>query len=111
MDMDDRQYAMQRDGILVGVAGFSLLSGMHFSPYFDPVYILLRPFTPTLIVSSPLLTFYFTSLFISVIAVVLAGIPAALYERLRGERHTSVVSLLIWLAGVLVSALPVLGVG
>jgi len=107
--MDDRQYALQRDGILVGIAGFSLLAGMHFSPYFDPVYILLRPFTPTWIVSSPLLTFYFTSLFIAVTTVILAGILAAIYERVRGLSDSSVASLLIWLGGVLVITLPVLG--
>lgn len=104
----DRENALRQDGILVGIAGFSLLAGMHSSPYFDPVYVLLRPFTPTLIVSSPLLTFYFTSLFISVFAVIFAGIPAALFERATGRQESDVWSLGIWLAGVLLLSLPVL---
>lgn len=107
-NQQDRQGIMQQDALLVGIAGFSLLCGMHFSPYFDPAYILLRPFTPTFIVSSPLLTFYFTSLFVSLFAVIVAGVPAALYERFSGQRQTNLTSLLIWLGGVLLLALPTL---
>jgi hypothetical protein len=104
----ERETMMQRDGILVGIAGFSLINGMHVSPLFDPVYILLRPFTPTLIVSSPLLTFYFTSLFISIMSVALAGVPAALFERLTGRKESDTNSMLIWLAFVLLFAIPAL---
>lgn len=104
----ERETLMQRDGILVGIAGFSLVNGMHVSPWFDPVYILMRPFTPTLIVSSPLLTFYFTSLFISVMSVALAGVPAAIFERMTGRKESDTTSLLIWLAGVLLLAIPAL---
>ncbi|MCA1952707.1 MAG: hypothetical protein LDL25_02525 [Hyphomicrobiales bacterium] len=104
----ERETLLRRDGFLVGIAGFSLLNGMHFSPYFDAAYILLRPFTPTLIVSSPILTFYFTSLFLSVTSLIIAGIPAALFERMTGRRESDAVSLGIWLAGVLLLALPVL---
>lgn len=104
----ERETLMQRDGILVGIAGFSLVNGMHVSPWFDPVYILMRPFTPTLIVSSPLLTFYFTSLFISVMSVALAGVPAAIFERMTGRKESDTTSLLIWLAFVLLFAIPAL---
>ncbi|MCZ8259657.1 MAG: hypothetical protein O9333_05960 [Beijerinckiaceae bacterium] len=104
----ERETMMQRDGILVGIAGFSLVNGMHVSPWFDPIYILLRPFTPTLIVSSPLLTFYFTSLFISVMSVALAAVPAALFERLTGRKESDTTSMLIWLAFVLLFAIPAL---
>jgi hypothetical protein len=104
----ERETLMQRDGILVGIAGFSLVNGMHVSPWFDPVYILLRPFTPTLIVSSPLLTFYFTSLFLAVMSVALAGVPAAIFERVTGRRESDTTSLLIWLGFVLLFAIPAL---
>jgi hypothetical protein len=104
----ERETLMQRDGILVGIAGFSLVNGMHVSPWFDPVYILLRPFTPTLIVSSPLLTFYFTSLFLGVMSVALAGVPAAIFERMTGRKESDTTSLLIWLAFVLMLAIPAL---
>lgn len=103
-----REALMQRDGILVGIAGFSLVNGMHVSPWFDPVYILLRPFTPTLIVSSPILTFYFTSLFLAVMSVAIAGIPAAIFERSTGRTESDTTSLLVWLAGVLILAIPAL---
>ena len=44
--------------------------------------------------------FYFSSLMVSTGTIILAGIPAALYERFRGLKEDSnVVSLWIWLAG------------
>jgi hypothetical protein len=42
--------------------------------------------------------------------VIVAGIPAALYERYRGLKEDSdVVSLWIWLAGTALLALPAMG--
>lgn len=103
---DDREKLMQRDVLLVAIAACSLLSGMHFSPWFDPIFFLLRPFIVGFTFGSPLVTLYVTSLFISILAVVLAGVPAAIYERAFGGRSTSATSLLIWLAGTLLLAIP-----
>lgn len=104
-DMKDRQETMQRDVLLVVAAGASLLNGMHFSPLFDPVLFLLRPFVAS-ILASPLVLFYFTSIFISVMTLLLAGIPAAIYERVRGHSESSPVSIGIWLVATLLLALP-----
>ncbi len=57
---DDREDILRRDGLTIGIAGMSLLNGMHFSAYFDPVFILMKQFAPGFFISSPLLIFYFT---------------------------------------------------
>ena len=44
MDQDDRERLLKQDVLLVATAGLSLVNGMHFSPWFDPVSILLKPF-------------------------------------------------------------------
>ena len=36
---DDREKLIRQDGLLIGIAGASLLSGMHFSPFFDPAFV------------------------------------------------------------------------
>ena len=96
---DDRETLIRQDGLLIGIAGASLLSGMHFSPLFDPAFVLVKfLIAPAFFISSPLLLFYFTSLLVSVSCLIVAGVPAALYERVLGRRTSSVVSLLIWLA-------------
>ncbi len=106
-DGDDRDRLVRQDGLLVGIAGFSLLAGMHFSPYFDPAFILVKfLLAPAFFVSSPILLYYFTSLFVSVACLILAGVPAAIFERATGRRNSDALSLGIWLAGVIILALP-----
>jgi hypothetical protein len=106
-DGDDRDRLVRQDGLLVGIAGFSLLAGMHFSPYFDPAFILVKfLLAPAFFLSSPILLFYFTSLFVSVACLIIAGVPAAVFERVTGRRNSDARSLGIWLAGVIILALP-----
>lgn len=105
-ELERREGMMQRDVLLVATVGASLLNGMHFSPVFDPAAILLKPFVAAMI-SSPLLLYYLTSMFISIVTLLIAGIPAALYERANGFKDSPPMSLGIWLAGVLaLVALP-----
>ncbi len=106
--MEQREDLVRRDGLLVGIAGLSLLCGMHFSPYFDPAFLLVKFFGPAFFVGSPLLLFYFTSLLVSVTALILAGVPAAIFERMTGRTRSDAVSLGIWLGGLVLLAIPVL---
>ncbi len=104
-DLKARQDTMQRDVLLVATAGLSLANGMHFSPLFDPVLFLLRPFVAP-VLASPLVLFYMTSLLISVLTLAIAGVPAALYERVRGQAESSPVSIGIWLVATILVGLP-----
>jgi hypothetical protein len=108
-DLDQRETLLKRDGMLIGIAGLSLLNGMHFSPLFDPAFVLFRVFAPGFFLNSPLLLFYFTSLLLSLAALVIAGIPAALFERFTGRRESDTVSLGVWLgASAVIAALTLL---
>ncbi len=105
---DEREALLRKDGVYIGIAGLSVLNGMHFSAYFDPVFILMRQFAPGFFITSPLLIFYFTSLFISAITLAIGGIPAAIYERSKGLDDSSFASLWIWFGGVALLTLPTL---
>lgn len=107
-DMQDRQNLMQRDVMLMVIAGLSLVNGMHFSPYFDPAFLLLRPFAAGFFVTSPLVLLYLTSLFVSILTVAVGGVPAAVIERLRGYETSTPGTLMIWAAGVAVVTAPTL---
>ncbi len=104
-ELERREVTMQRDVLLVATVGASLLNGMHFSPLFDPVLFLLKPFVASMI-ASPLLLFYFTSLFISLVTLLVAGIPAAAYERVKGQKESSPMSIGIWLCVAMLLSLP-----
>jgi hypothetical protein len=59
---------------------------------------------------SETLIFYVSSLMLATATIILAGIPAAIYERFVGARDDSTtVSLWIWLAGTALLALPAMG--
>jgi hypothetical protein len=100
-DMDQREVQMKRDVMMVATAGLSLVNGMHFSPWFDPVAILMKPFIAGTFFSTPLVFLYLVSIFISAMTLLLAGVPAALFERWKGLKETSPTSLYIWFAGTL----------
>lgn len=105
-EMDKREQLLRQDGYFLGIATLSLLNGMDFSPYFEPGMVLMRPLLFSFSISSPLLIFYFTSLFLALASVVIGGVPAAIYERVTGRQTSDGTSLLIWMIGVGVIALP-----
>jgi hypothetical protein len=106
-DIQDRAEIMRRDAFVFGIVGFGAVNGMHFSPYFDPAFILLKPFIQvTFFTSSPIIIFYFTSLVVATLCIMIAGVPAAIYERVRGLKRSNAISFGIWFAGVALITLP-----
>lgn len=104
-DLLEREQTMQRDVLLVATAGASLLNGQSWSPLFDPVFFLMRPFVAP-IVASPLILFYLSSIFVSLMTLLIAGIPAALYERFRGQTESSPISIGIWFVTTVLLSYP-----
>ena len=105
---EDREDILRRDGIVIGIAGTSLLNGMHFSAWFDPAFILMKQFAPGFFISSPLLIFYMTSLFLSALTLALGGIPAAIYERGKRLETSTPTSLWIWFGAIVLLTIPTL---
>ncbi len=108
-DMNEREKLLKQDMILFGILGLSILNGMHFSPWIDGAYLLMKPFLQVSFwISSPLIAFYFTSLALSTLTIMLAGIVAAIFERATGRKETDLASLYIWLGAALVLSIPAL---
>jgi hypothetical protein len=106
-DFEDRTDVMRRDAFIVGIVGFGAANGMHFSPYYAPARILFDPFVKvTFFTSSPIIISYFTSLVLSTLSIMLAGVPAALYERARGMQTSNAVSFGIWFGFMALITLP-----
>jgi hypothetical protein len=99
---------MSRNAYYIAIAFFGMINGL---PFFHPAYIVTLRFSAQL-VAAPLfgnlvLIAYFHSLMLSTLTIILAGIPAALYERFVGAKDDSTeVSMWIWLAGTAILALP-----
>jgi len=99
----------ERSFYYIGIAFFGMINGI-FNPLFFfvfqlSVYLMAEP-----LFGSTAAIAYFSSLMLSTGTVILAGIPAALYERYVGAKDDStVVSLWIWLAGTAILSLPAVG--
>ena len=102
---------MSRNLYYVAIAFFGMINGI---PFFHPMYIVAFGYSIQ-IMAEPLfgstsLIAYFASLMLSTAIIILAGIPAAIYERFIGAKNDSTeVSLWIWLAGTAILTLPALG--
>ncbi len=103
---DGREEILRRDGLMLGVVLFSLVSGMHFSPLFDYVWVPLNEILGRALLDMKLLVFYLTSLLLTTTTFMLSGIPAAIFERQTGRQESDVTSLTIWLAGAAILSLP-----
>lgn len=102
---------MSRNSYYVAIAFFGMISGL---PFYSPLYLLTLRYSAQLM-AAPLfgnlgLIAYFHSLMVSTATIVLAGIPAALYERYVGAKDDSTdTSMWIWLAGTAILAIPAVG--
>jgi hypothetical protein len=92
---------------LVVIVGLAILNGM-FSPALIPVFALQGIWYPFFLPALLPAVFLACSLIVSTFTLMLSGVPAALYERYRGDVETLPVSGLIWLVAAVALTLPAL---
>jgi hypothetical protein len=102
---------MSRNAFYIGIAFFGMINGL---PFFNPLYIPTLGYSVKLMAAplfeSPALIAYFASMMLSTATVILAGIPAAIYERVVGAKDDSTdASMWIWFAGTAILAIPAAG--
>jgi len=101
---------MPRHFYYIGIAFFGMINGIFNQLWLLFALIHVQILAPALLFGSVPLTFLFSSLMVSTATIILAGIPAALYERFTGIKDdSSDVSMWIWLAGTALLTLPAMG--
>lgn len=105
-EMERRETLLKQDGYFIGIASLSLLNGMHFSPYFNFFSLPFGPILREYGITSPVVTFYLASLIVAVGSVMVAGIPAAIYERVSGRQQSDSTSMAVWLGAIFLITLP-----
>lgn len=106
MDTSYLQTLLRRDLPLAGTVGLAVVNGLDFSPAFDTVSFWLYSFARETPLYDGEVFFYLTSVAISLMTLLVAGIPAALYERVRRLPQSTTGSLIIWLLATLLLTLP-----
>jgi hypothetical protein len=100
---------MERHWYYIGIAFFGMINGM-FHPLRVMTYVLTKVLMTVPLFGSEALIFYFSSLMLATATIIVAGIPAAIYERCVGAKDDSTeASLWIWLAGTAILTLPAVG--
>ncbi|MEM8877379.1 MAG: hypothetical protein AAGD23_05855 [Pseudomonadota bacterium] len=90
---------------IIGVVALGTISGI-FSPLLILVRLWLINFLPAFAINSPLVANFIASLLTSTIVIAVAGVPAALYERITGKSESTQTSLFIWVASAAVLSMP-----
>src|SRR5262245_2887985 len=100
---------MDRHLYYIGIAFFGMINGI-FNPLLAFSYVFSKVLMQVPLFGSESLVFYFAALMLSTATIILAGIPAAIYERIVGAKEeSSAISLWIWLACTGLLALPAIG--
>jgi hypothetical protein len=100
---------MERHWYYIGIAFFGMVNGM-FHPLRLMTYIFTKVLMTVPLFGSESLIFYFSSLMLATATIIVAGIPAAIYERfVRAKEDSTEASLWIWLAGTAILTLPSIG--
>ena len=101
---------MDRNMYYVAIAFFGMVNGIFNQLWLLFALIHVQILAPALLFGSVPLTLIFSSLMVSTVTIILAGIPAALYEHFIGVKEDSTeVSMWIWLAGTALLTLPAIG--
>jgi hypothetical protein len=101
---------MDRTLYYIGIAFFGMVNGLFNQTWLLFALIHVQILSPALLFGSVGLTLMFASLMVSTATIILAGIPAAIYEQVVGAKDDSTAaSLWIWLAGTGLLTLPAMG--
>jgi hypothetical protein len=101
---------MNRSHYYIAIAFFGMINGLFNQLWLLFALLHVQILAPALLFGSVPLTLLFASLMVSTATIILAGIPAAIYERFVGAKGDSTeASLWIWLTGTALLTLPAIG--
>ncbi len=95
--------------LLVPLMLIALIAGMH-SPFTALMVQLAPAWYPPILPASPALVLYLAQLLTSTLMLMIAGVPAAIHERLFTNGRSTFSSMGVWLLGTALLALPALDV-
>lgn len=102
-----RPSLLDRGGLLMVVAGICMVNGL-FSPYLAIAIPIAPVLMPEMFPKTIGWALFFSSVIVSTATLLLAGIPAALWERLVETNDEATTSMWIWISGATLLSLPAL---
>ena len=96
-DAHHRRYSVLHIALVAMIIATAFFNGQRFSPVYDIVFFNLRHFVAGTAFARPPTFFHLITVLIGLMTLFVGGIPAAIYERLRGHQRSTMVSILLWL--------------
>jgi hypothetical protein len=96
---------MSPRGLFFSVLAIAAINGW-ISPMLPAVYVFAPIWLPELFPKDALVIFYGATMIVSVSTLLIAGVPAAIFEGLTKRQETDRPALLIWLGGVALLTAP-----
>ena len=96
---------MNPRGLFIATLGVSLLNGF-ISPMTKLAFVLTPLWLPSFLPMTLEVLFHAAVLFVAFGTLLLAGVPAALSERMAGKPESDRMSMLIWLGTALLLTVP-----
>ena len=92
--------------LLLATIAVAVFNGLEWSPFFNSVAYILYLATRGYPLVTPARLAYVTPAAIAILTLLIAGIPAALYERILRLRTSTPVSMGIWLVATVLLSIP-----
>jgi hypothetical protein len=101
---------MNREWYYIAIAAFGMINGLFNQALLPTAYVFVKILAPALLFGSESLSLMFASLMVSTGTIIVAGVPAAIYEHIVGAKEDSTeASMWIWLAFTGIFTLPAVG--
>ena len=99
---------MASNPFLIAIMAVAMLNGL-FSPIFVvTAQVMITAILPMLLLGGPALIAFIASIVAATATIMLAGIPAALFERATRRSETDAASYAVWLVTTVVLSFPAL---
>ena len=96
---------MDNNTSFAAILGICMFNGL-FSPLLQVPLLLAPLWYPEFLPAMPELLFYGSSIMLSTMTLLFAGVPAAIVERLRGTDRDASLTLQVWLTVAIVLSIP-----
>jgi hypothetical protein len=99
---------MSGNPFIFAIVALAIVNGIFSQFMLFTARIIITTLAPALLITGATVVVFLASLLAATATIILAGVPAAIFERATGRRETDAASYAIWLVTVVVISFPAL---
>ncbi len=99
---------MAGNPFIVAIMAIAILNGIFSAFFVVTSQVMITAILPPLLLAGPVIVAFLASLIAATATIILAGVPAAIFERVTGRTATDAASYSIWLVTTIALSFPAL---